>query len=91
MTTSSNDASTAHHPDFAPGRALPLHLVRLGATVRVVAVTGAPELRSHLGSLGFVESAAVKVISAADGNLIVDVKGARLALGRSMARNVMTE
>lgn len=72
----------------APG--LPLSLVRPGSTVTVTAVHGATESRRQLGDLGFVVGGQVSVVSARDGDLIVSVKGARIALDRGTARRVMT-
>ena len=43
---------------------------------------------SSVAELGFVEGSEVKVISRAAGDVIVSVKGARLALNRSMASRV---
>ena len=45
-------------------------------------------MRQHLAELGFVDGAEVKVISRAAGDVIVSVKGARLALNRSMASRI---
>ncbi|WP_419549811.1 FeoA family protein [Paratractidigestivibacter faecalis] len=50
---------------------------------------GGAELRQHLAELGFVEGAEVKVISRVNGDCIVSVKGARLALNRTMSSHVM--
>ena len=55
---------------------------------RVARVRGDADLRQHLAELGFVEGSEVKVISRAAGDVIVSVKGARLALNRSMASRV---
>ena len=52
-------------------------------------VKGGAELRKHLSDLGLVEGAEVKVISRVDGDVIVSVKGARLALNRTMSSHVM--
>lgn len=70
---------------------LPLSLVRPGSTVTVSAVQGAAESRRQLGDLGFVTGGQVSVVSARDGDLIVSVKGARIALDRGTARRVMTQ
>ena len=40
-------------------------------------------------AVGLVEGAQVKVISRVDGDVIVNVKGARLALNRAMSSHVM--
>ncbi|WP_455138673.1 FeoA family protein [Thermophilibacter sp.] len=67
---------------------LPLAMVGAGETARVARVRGDSDLCQHLASLGFVEGAEVKVVSRAAGDVIVNVKGARLALNRTMAGRV---
>lgn len=39
----------------------------------------------HLNNLGFVEGAKVRVVSESLGNLIVIVKGSRVAIGKDLA------
>ena len=67
---------------------LPLAMVGANEVARVVRVRGSSDLRQHLAELGFVEGSEVKVISRAAGDVIVSVKGARLALNRSMASRI---
>ena len=67
---------------------LPLAMVGPDESARVARVRGDADLRQHLAELGFVGGAEVKVISRAAGDVIVSVKGARLALNRSMASRV---
>ena len=67
---------------------LPLAMVGPDEVARVARVRGDADLRQHLAELGFVEGSEVKVISRAAGDVIVSVKGARLALNSSMASRV---
>ena len=67
---------------------LPLAMAGTDEVVRVSRVRGDAGLRHHLAELGFVDGAEVKVISRAAGDVIVAVKGARLALNRSMASHI---
>ena len=67
---------------------LPLAMVGPDEVARVARVRGDADLRQHLAELGFVEGSEVKVISRAAGDVIVSVKGARLALNRSMASRI---
>ena len=67
---------------------LPLAMVGPDERARVAGVRGCADLRQHLAELGFVEGSEVKVISRAAGDVIVSVKGARLALNRSMASRI---
>lgn len=80
-------ASTA--APVSVGGALPLAMLGEDETATVAKVKGGAELRKHLSDLGLVEGAAVKVISRVDGDVIVNVKGARLALNRTMSSHVM--
>lgn len=47
------------------------------------------EVHHHLENLGFVEGAAVSVVSEQAGNFIVQVKGANVALDRSVASKII--
>ena len=67
---------------------LPLAMVGPDETARVASVRGGADLRQHLSELGFVEGSEVRVVSRAGGDVIVSVKGARLALNRSMASHI---
>lgn len=69
--------------------ALPLAMLGEDETATVVKVKGSSELRKHLSDLGLVEGAQVRVVSRVDGDVIVNVKGARLALNRAMSSHVM--
>ena len=72
---------------MAASAQLPLAMVGPGEVARVTRVRGDAGLRQHLAELGFVDGVEVKVISRA-GDVIVSVKGARLALNRSMASRI---
>lgn len=70
------------------GARLPLAMAGEDEVVRVAGVRGGSELRQHLAGLGFVEGTEVKVVSRAGGDVIVSVRGARLALDRTMASHI---
>lgn len=69
---------------------LPLSFARMGQTVTVLKVRGRGELQHHLENLGFVDGAAVTVVCENSGNLIVEVKGAQVALSKDSALKVIT-
>ena len=52
-------------------------------------VGGSPEVKKHLENLGFVVGGTVTVVSENDGNLIVNVKDSRVAIGKDMANKIM--
>lgn len=68
---------------------MPLTYAKTGETNCIVRITGKDEIRRHLANLGFVEGAAVTVVSELAGNLILNVKNCRIALDKSMAGRIM--
>lgn len=64
---------------------MPLTMAKPGETNEIKRVGGKEETRNFLCSLGFVAGGDVTVVSEADGNLIVNVKDSRVAIGRDMA------
>ena len=67
---------------------MPLLMARRGETNKISGVRGKDEIKRFLANLGFVEGSAVTVISEIDGNLIVNVKDARIALSKQMAAKI---
>ena len=57
----------------------------------ILRLGGSRELQSHLEDMGFVAGGMVTVISAIGGNLIVNVKDTRVALGRELAIKIMVQ
>lgn len=68
---------------------MPLTMAQSGAEHMVRQITGKDETRRFLASLGFVEGGKVSVVSEIAGNLIVNVKDARIALSKSMASRIL--
>ena len=52
-------------------------------------VGGKEETRKFLENLGFVTGGEVTVVSEIEGNLIVNVKDSRVAIGKDMANRIM--
>lgn len=50
---------------------------------------GNPETRQFLENLGFVVGGIITVISEIGGNLIVNVKDSRVAIGKDMAAKII--
>ncbi len=67
---------------------MPLTLAEAGADNIIRKVSGNPEVKNHLESLGFVVGGTVKVVSEVTGNLIVDVKGTRVAISKELANRI---
>ncbi|MBQ1839329.1 MAG: ferrous iron transport protein A [Ruminococcus sp.] len=68
---------------------MPLTLAVLGEEVMIKRIGGNAEVRAHLQNLGFVPGAVVVVVSSMGGNLIVNVKNARIAVSKEMAQKIM--
>ena len=68
---------------------MPLSFANVGEENIVKKVGGKAEVRAHLENLGFVAGAAVTVITSLGGNIIVRVKGSRVAISREMAGNII--
>ncbi len=68
---------------------MPLTLMSPGENAIIQRIGGKPEVRQHLENLGFVVGGNVSVINTIGGNLIVNVKEARVAISREMAQKIM--
>ncbi len=67
---------------------MPLTLMKLGETHVIQRLTGPLELRLRLQELGFVTGVAVTMVGGMGGDMILQVLGSRIALGRGMARHI---
>ncbi len=88
--STASSASAAASSSMPQGQTMPLSFLKCGESASVLKVRGGGELHHHLENLGFVEGARVKVVSGIGGDLIVDVKGAQVALGRNAAQKIVT-
>lgn len=68
---------------------MPLVFAEKGMRVQILQIKGNAETKQHLADLGFVVGGNVTVVSESGGNLIVNVKESRVALGRDMAVKIM--
>ncbi len=68
---------------------MPLSMVREGEQNIIKKVGGKEETRRFLENLGFVSGGVVTVVSKIDGNMIVNVKDSRVAIGKDMANRIM--
>lgn len=67
---------------------MPLTMSTKGEEVEIKKISGRDEMRRHLEELGLVAGGFVTVVSEAAGNMIVNVKGARIAVGRELANHI---
>jgi len=68
---------------------MPLMLADPGRENIIRRVGGSPEMKKHLEDLGFIAGESVTVISEINGDIIVKVKGSRIAVSREMAGRIM--
>ncbi len=68
---------------------MPLSMVKEGESGRIKKVGGKEETRRFLGTLGFVNGGSVTVISKIAGNLIVNIRDSRIALGTDLANKIL--
>ncbi len=67
---------------------MPLTFAATGDDVIVKKIGGKPEVKKHLEKLGFVAGSEISVITEQNGNLIVKVKEARVAVSKEMANKI---
>lgn len=68
---------------------MPLTMARTGEQNFIKKVGGNPQTRQFLENLGFVAGGLVSVIAKTGGNVIVEIKGSRVAVNQSMAAKIM--
>lgn len=68
---------------------MPLMLAKSGEENIIRKIGGNSEVKQHLENLGFVVGGSVTVINSLGGNVIVSVKGSRVAVSEEMARKIM--
>ena len=68
---------------------LPLTLANIGEEQMIHKVGGSTKVKKHLEDMGFVAGGLVTVVSSLNGNVIVKVKEARVAISEEMARKIM--
>ena len=68
---------------------MPLSMAKTGETNVIKRIGGKEETRKFLENLGFVTGGVITVISEVGGNIIVNVKDSRVAIGKDMANKIM--
>ena len=67
-----------------------LNMIGSGEMVKMLSVEAGINLKSRLASMGLIPGVEIEVVrNSSSGPFIVVVKGARLVLGRGMARKIM--
>ncbi|MBQ0039484.1 MAG: ferrous iron transport protein A [Treponema sp.] len=68
---------------------MPIHMAKIGEEYLIKKVGGLEETRHHLKNLGFVPGAQVSVTAIMNGNLIVQIKDARVAISKELAGKII--
>lgn len=68
---------------------MPLTMLKKGDSGIIKEIHGQSAAVKHLEDLGFVAGETVRIITEWAGNLIVDLKGSRLALDKAMANRII--
>ena len=68
---------------------LPLTMASQGEPMTIKKIGGKQETKKFLETLGFVVGGTVTVVSEINGNMIVNVKDSRVAIGKDMAHKIM--
>lgn len=70
---------------------LPLTIASQGEPVTIKKIGGKQETKKFLETLGFVVGGTITVVSEINGNMIVNVKDSRVAIGKDMANKIMVQ
>ena len=70
---------------------LPLPMASQGEPVTIKKIGGKQETKKFLETLGFVVGGTITVVSEINGNMIVNVKDSRVAIGKDMANKIMVQ
>ena len=68
---------------------MPLTMAKVGEPNTIKRIGGREETKKFLENLGFVTGGVVAVVSEISGNMILNVKDSRVALGKDMANKIM--
>lgn len=68
---------------------MPIYMAQMGEEYLIKKIGGLEETQHHLKNLGFVAGAQVSVVSITSGNLIIQIKDARVAINRELAGKII--
>lgn len=66
-----------------------LTLAPINTNLWIQKIKGKDEVKKFLSNLGFVEGAKINIVSEMNGNLIVNVKDTRVAIGKDLSKRVI--
>lgn len=68
---------------------VPVSMAKVGERGTIVSISGKEEVKRYLSELGFTPGTEVKAVCQAGGNIILDVKGAKIAIDGHMANKIL--
>lgn len=68
---------------------MPIYMAQIGEEYLVKKIGGLEETKHHLKNLGFVVGAQVSVVAFMCGNVIVQIKDARVAISKELAGKII--
>ena len=68
---------------------MPLTFAQETEEKEILKLGGKPEVRQHLADMGFNVGSKIQVITKAGENVIVKIKGTRIALSKELANKIM--
>ena len=68
---------------------MPMTMMNSGETASIKKIGGLEKTKQFLESLGFTAGEEIQVVSSNAGNVIVQVKGSRIAVSREAASKIM--
>lgn len=67
---------------------MPVVFLSVGETKAISYISGSAQLRQRMQDLGFLPGYPITLIGKLDGNLILQVRDSRIALGQEIARHI---
>lgn len=68
---------------------MPLTFANIGEINTIKKINGKNETKKFLEKLGFVTGSEISLVSKQGGNVIVNIKDSRVAIGKDMATKIM--
>lgn len=70
------------------GGGIPLASAKTGERGRITRISGADTMRRHLLELGLTEGENICAICETNGNMIIEIRGSRIAIDSGLARRI---
>ena len=68
---------------------MPLTLCKENSIVKIIKLIGKEETQKRIRELGFVPDSELRIIVNNNGELLIEIKGARIAIGKNIASKIL--